>query len=151
VPKRPHDFSLNSNMLVWVKGAEWLHHDVGVRTDGHALSDCGCTANSRFDLDLYARAFASEVDRYRIVVLDTNGNVITHIGRCGNVDDGMPLVKEGGPPSPRPIGGDETAIMNCMQVAVHTDTRLFIGDIGNYCVRSVKLGYHTTEKAGLAP
>jgi hypothetical protein len=149
LPKRPHDFALNSNRRVWVAGAEWMHPDVGLRTDGHALSDCGCTANSRFDLDLFARSFASEVDHYRIVVLDTNGNVITYIGRCGNVDDGMPLVKAGGPPHPRSIGGDETAIMNCMQVAVHTDKRLFIGDIGNYCVRSVKLTYHASEQVAL--
>jgi hypothetical protein len=58
-------------------------------------------------------------------------------------------VKEGGPPNPRSIGGDETAIMNCLQVAVHTDKRLIIGDIGNYCVRSVKLAYHVTERASL--
>jgi sugar lactone lactonase YvrE len=149
VPKRPPDFRMNSSTAVWVRGAEWMHSGVGVRTDGHALSDCGCTANARFDLDYYARSFASEVHRYQIAVLDTNGNLITRIGRCGNVDDGMPLVKEGGPPNPRSIGGDEVAIMNCLQVAVHTDRRLFIGDIGNYCVRSVKLGYQTEERVRL--
>jgi hypothetical protein len=58
----------------------------------------------------------------------------------------MPLKKKGGPPNPRSIGGDETAIMNCLQLAVHTDKRLFISDIGNYCVRSVKLDYHASER-----
>jgi hypothetical protein len=62
------------------------------------------------------------------------------------VDDGLPLIKEDRVPNPHSIGGDETAIMNCLQVAVHTDRRLFIGDIGNYCVRSVKLGYHASER-----
>jgi hypothetical protein len=36
-----------------------------------------------------------------------------------------------------------------MQVAVHTDKRLFIGDIGNYCVRSVKLTYHAEHRTPL--
>jgi hypothetical protein len=72
--------------------------------------------------------------------------VITRIGRPGNVDDGRPLVKEKGPPHPRSIGGDEVAIMNCLNLAVHTDKRLFISDIGNYCIRSVKLGYHASAR-----
>ena len=98
------------------------------------------------DLDYYGRSFASEVEKYRIVVLDSNGNVMLHIGRMGNVDDGMPLKKQGGPPNARSIGGDEMAIMNSLHVAVHTDKRLFISDIGNYCIRSVKLGYHAEER-----
>jgi hypothetical protein len=89
------------------------------------------------------------VPKYRIAVLDTNGNVITRIGRCGNVDDGMPLVRKGGPPNPRSIGGDEVALMNCLQLAVHTDRRLYLSDIGNYCIRSVKLGYHAEERVKL--
>jgi hypothetical protein len=71
------------------------------------------------------------------------------IGRMGNVDDGLPLVKDGRPPNPRPIGGDELAIANCMHVAVHTDKRLFVSDIGNTCIRSVKLEYHTSERIPL--
>jgi len=47
------------------------------------------------------------------------------------------------------IGGDETAIMHAMNVAVHTDRRFFLADIGNQCIRSVKLGYHAEEKVAL--
>jgi hypothetical protein len=124
----------------------------GVGLSGRVVpgSNCHCQANSRFDLDLYARSFASEVHKYRAVVLDTNGNVMLRIGRCGNVDDGMPLVKDGGPPNPVSIGGDEVALMNCLQLAVHTDKRLFLSDIGNYCIRSVKLGYHKSISVKLA-
>ncbi|MFO7899960.1 MAG: hypothetical protein R6V58_12980, partial [Planctomycetota bacterium] len=73
------------------------------------------------------------------------------IGTYGNVDDGMPLIKEGGPPAPRSIGGDEVAIMHGQMLNGQSDRRLFIGDLGNACVHSVKLGYHTTETVPLRP
>ena len=143
---------------IWVEGAEWLFGPVGA--DGHWGSGgrCHCRVLGRFALDYFGRSFAPEVDRFRVVVLDTNGNVILRIGRYGNVDDGMPLVKpdttpvgtQGGqPPRPRAIGGDETAIMHVQSVKVDCDRRLFLADGGNQCIRSVKLGYHATEKVAL--
>ena len=144
-PERRPDFVMLNKIPVWVEGAQWMFGGVGLSGRSSAGSNCHCHANARFDMDFYARSFASEVHKYRVVVLDTNGNVITRIGRCGNVDEGKPLVKKGGPPNPRSIGGDEVALMNCLQLAVHTDKRLFLSDIGNYCVRSVKLGYHVSE------
>jgi hypothetical protein len=53
------------------------------------------------------------------------------------------------PPHPRSIGGDEVAIMHAQNLAVHTDRRLFLADIGNQCIRSVKLGYHAEERIPL--
>jgi hypothetical protein len=145
-PKRPMDMTRPD---MWVEGAEWLFGPVGA--DGHYGSGgkCSCYVNGRFALDYFGRSFAPEVDRFRAVVLDTNGNVITRIGHYGNVDDGMPLIKDGGPPSPRSIGGDEVGIMHAMNVAVHSDRRFFLADIGNQCIRSVKLGYHAEEKVAL--
>jgi DNA-binding beta-propeller fold protein YncE len=148
-PKRPPDMTRPG---IWVEGAEWLFGPVGA--DGHYGSGgkCHCRVMGRFALDCYGRSFAPEVDRYRVVVLDPNGNVILRIGRCGNVDDGMPLVdpettpagSQGGqPPNPRSIGGDETAVMHAQSLGVDSDRRLFVADSGNQCVRSVKLGYHT--------
>ena len=61
----------------------------------------------------------------------------------------MPLIKKGGPPNPRSIGGDEVAIMNCLQLTVHTDKRLFLSDIGNHCIRSVKLDYQVSERTAV--
>ena len=61
----------------------------------------------------------------------------------------MPLIKAGGPPNPRSIGGDEVAIMHCLQMTTHTDRRLFLADWGNYRIVSVKLGYHAQEKVSL--
>jgi hypothetical protein len=173
-PKRPFDMTRPD---MWVEGAEWLFGPVGA--DGHYGSGgkCSCYVNGRFALDYFKRSFAPEIDRFRVVVLDTNGNVITRIGRYGNVDDGMPLIKPdpklagkqgaqppsprsiGGDevaimhaqnPSPRSIGGDEVAIMHAQNLAVHTDRRLFLADIGNQCVRGLKLGYHTSEIVKLA-
>ena len=149
VPDRPADFMLNNSIPVWVEGAEWMFKDVGLSAFGTPGANCHCSANARFDLDEYARSFATQVPHFRIAVLDTNGNLITHIGRCGNVDEGMPLIKKGGPPNPRSIGGDEVAIMNCLQLTVHTDKRLFLSDIGNHCIRSVKLDYHVSERVAV--
>ena len=47
------------------------------------------------------------------------------------------------------VGGDEVALFDGAYVATHTDRRLYIADIGNQCVRSVKLAYQATERVGL--
>ncbi|MGQ9660835.1 MAG: hypothetical protein ACUVWX_00675 [Kiritimatiellia bacterium] len=145
-PARPPDLT-NLPGHAWADGAEWFFPGIGWHGKNHGLG-CGCR-NTRFALDYYARSFAPEMDRYSVAVLDSAGNVITRIGRYGNVDDGMPLVKEGGPPHPRSIGGDEVSLIHGAYLAVHTDRRLFIADIGNYRISSVKLNYYTTERVGL--
>ena len=91
-PKRPFDVARPG---LWIEGAEWLHGPVGA--EGHQGSGgaCSCYVNGNFDLDYFGRSFAPEVDRFRVVVLDTNGNVILRIGRYGNVEDGEPLVAAG--------------------------------------------------------
>jgi hypothetical protein len=154
LPDRPREFTSDARCLAWLEGVEWLVPEVGVsgnKTSPRYNADHGCICRneSRFDLDLYARSFCSEVAKYRICVVDSNGNPMLRIGRMGNVDDGQPLAKDGRPPNPRPIGGDEVAIANCMHVAVDTDNRLFISDIGNTCIRSVKLDYHASERVPL--
>ena len=155
---RPKRFLDVTRPGIWLEGAEWLFGPVGA--DGHYGSGgrCHCRVLGRFALDYFGRSFAPEVDRFRVVILDTNGNVILRIGRYGNVDDGMPLVKPDlspparhgrHPPTPRSIGGDETAIMHVQSVKVDCDRRLFLADGGNQCIRSVKLYYHVTESVAL--
>ncbi len=123
----------------WIEGAEWLYGGVG-------LAPVGCVCwHSRFSVDYFGRSFAPETDHHSVAVLDTRGNLITRIGSYGNTDDGMPLIKEGGPSRPRPMGGDETALFYPVYVDTHSDRRLFIADPGNSCIRSVKLDYHTTS------
>ena len=137
--------------MAWVEGAEWLFG--GADWFGFNSSKCpggGCDCwSSRFCLDYLARSFVPEIDRYSVAVLDRNGNVITRVGRYGNVDDGKPLVLDGGPPTPRSIGGDEIALFHAAYVGTETDRRLFIHDAGNARILSVKLGYHAEERVAL--
>ncbi len=144
-PKRPQDVTSR-----WVEGAEWFYGGVGYAgfNTPHAGGGCACWY-ARFALDYFARSFVPEPAQYSVAVLDTSGNLITRIGRYGNVDDGAPLAAGGGPAKPRPLGGDEVSLMHAAFVATHTDHRLFIADLGNARVLSVKLGYHATERVRL--
>ncbi|MFO7898329.1 MAG: hypothetical protein R6V58_04625, partial [Planctomycetota bacterium] len=146
-PDRPPDvYGADGAGDIWIQGAGWVRGGVGF--DGKRAK-CHCPSQSRPVLDLFARLFLPEIDRYSVLVLDTNGNEILRMGTYGNIDDGLPLIEEGGPPDPRSIGGDEVAIMHAQMLAGHTDRRLFIGDLGNACIHSVKLGYHATETVAL--
>jgi hypothetical protein len=141
-PRRPID--LAGYTTGWVEGAEWFYGGVGFCTPG------GCVCwNCRFTKDYFNRSFAPETLHYSVAVLDANGNLILRVGQYGNVDDGVPLVKDGGPAAPRSIGGDEVALFYACYVGTHTDRRLFIADAGNARIASVKLGYHAEEKVAL--
>jgi len=141
-PKRSID--MRGYTTGWVEGAEWLYGGVGFCTPG----GCICV-NSRFDMDYFNRSFVPEPLIYSVAVLDSNGNLITRIGQYGNVDDGKPLIADGGPPNTRSIGGDEVGLFHANYVGTHTDRRLFIADAGNARIVNVKLGYHAEEKIGL--
>ena len=56
---------------------------------------------------------------------------MTRIGRYGDVDEGRPLVTEGGPPFAGSIAGDEVALFHAAYLAAHTDRRLFFADAGH--------------------
>jgi hypothetical protein len=120
----------------------------GVGFSGSATGGC-CCWNARFALDLFGRSFATELTRFQVAILDTNGNLILRVGTYGNVDDGVPLIKDGGPPNPRPVGDDEVALFHPSYVATHSDRRLFIADYGNYRILSVRLVYHAEEAVRL--
>ena len=51
--------------------------------------------------------------------------------------------------SARPIGGDEVSFFHAAFAATHTDRRLFVADIGNARIVSVKLQYHAEKKLAL--
>jgi hypothetical protein len=149
LPKRPPDAKTTGNGVAWAEGAEWMYGGVGCNGFvPHWAPNCSCW-NARPALDLFARSFATELARSRVAVLDSGGNLILRIGKYGNVEDGVPLVKKGGPDNPRPVGGDEVALAKPTYLAAHTDRRLFIADYGNYRVLSVKLGYHAEETVAL--
>ena len=146
-PKRPPDVVSAMQGSAWVEGAEWLYGGVGYGGKNRGVG-CACW-NARFALDYFGRSFAPELDRYSVAVLDSGGNLILRLGRYGNVEDGKPLHAEGGPPSPRPIGGDEVALFHGAYLATDTDRRLFIADPGNARILSVRLDYHATERVAL--
>ncbi len=149
-PERPGDVHIYGGSP-WVEGAHWFYGGVGWGGfSGYAGSAGGCHCpNPRFVIDYFARSFTPEHHRYNVGVVDSNGNLILRVGQYGNVDDGEPLVKDSGPPEPRSIGGDEVALFDTRAVATHTDRRLFISDLGNARILSVKLGYHTEETVAL--
>ena len=144
-PKRHPDITKYGMSGTWAEGAEWRYGGVGYGGQG---GSCTCW-HSRFQLDYFARSFAPEVRHFSVAVLDSSGNLILRIGQYGNVDDGVPLVKKGGPKTPRSIGGDEVALAHAAYLGVHTDRRLFIADAGNGRLLSVKLGYHATTRVKL--
>lgn len=125
----------------WVEGAEWLYGGIGFSTP----SACICW-NSRFCKDLFNRSIAPESLNCSVAVIDSSGNLILRVGKYGNIDDGKPLIAEGGPKETKSIGGDEVSLFYACYVGAFTDKRLFIADAGNARILSVKLNYHAEEK-----
>ncbi|MCG3180228.1 MAG: hypothetical protein BIFFINMI_02586 [Phycisphaerae bacterium] len=144
-PDRPMDLS-----GWWVEGAQWFYGGVGYEGFNADAPACACW-HCRFTLDYFARSFAPEIDQYRVAVLDASGNLITHIGHYGNIDDGRPLVAAGGPAHPRSVGGDEVALFHACFVGTWTDRRLYIADFGNQRIVGVRLDYHAAERVDVPP
>lgn len=150
-PNRPVDIRGGPYGTAWFENVEWFYGGVGSAPKWIPFAGGGCWCeHSAMLLDDFARSFIPENDTYHIAVLDSNGNLILRIGKYGNVDDGMPLVKEGGSPNPRSLGGDEVPLFLPRFCATETDRRLFISDAGHNCsILSVKLGYHAAETVAL--
>ena len=127
-----------------VEGADWFYGGVGFAGFNMKGPGCACWF-SRFTLDYFARSIAPEVHQYRVAIIDKAGNLILRIGRYGNVDEGKPLVAEGGPKNARSIGGDEVSLVHPCFVGTHTDRRIFISDYGNARIVSVKIGYQSEK------
>ncbi len=139
-PNRPIDLVGNGQGPAWAEGVEWMYGGVGY--DGkNAGNGCACW-NARAAFDYFGRSFAPELDRYRVAVLDSNGNLILRIGQYGNADSA-------GPKSSVPLGGDEVGMVHGAYLATDTDRRLFVADGASDRIFSVKLGYHAEEKIAL--
>jgi len=119
---------------VWVEGAKWLYAGASPMKPG----DCMCP-QLRAHLDWYKRSYVPETYRHSIGVLDTNGNLILHIGQYGNFDSGH------GPRSKVPVGGDGIASTFVRYVS-GTDDYLVFEDWGERLV-VLKLNYHVEETA----
>jgi hypothetical protein len=140
-PKREPDINSGSIGSAWVENAEWMYGGVGFAGFNLGAPACACW-NARISIDYLKRTFAPEISHFSVAVLDSNGNLILRVGQYGNVDDGMPLIKDGGPKNPNSIGGDEVALFHAAYLTTLTDKKLFIADAGNSRILSVKLGYH---------
>lgn len=131
IPKRPQEI-----IGFWVEDYEWMYGGVGFAGFNEKAKNGGCACwYTRFKLDYFARSFAPEPMQYSVAVLDSNGNLITRIGRYGNIDSAGHKSKE-------PLGGDEVGLFHPCFVGTLTDKKLFISDIGNERIVSVKLGYY---------
>ncbi len=147
-PTRSMDLAEHSGGVTgWVENADWLFGGVGYGAPG--AGGCICW-NSRFSKDYFNRSIAPEPLHDSVAIVDGGGNLILRIGTYGNVDDGKPLIPDGGPQNTHSIGGDETALHYACYVSSDTDHRVFIADAGNARILSVKLNYHAQEIVPLA-
>jgi hypothetical protein len=138
-PDRPADVCGSSSFgapqvknKIWVDGMAWMYAGVSPVVAG------GCTcASSRFHLDWFKRSYVGEAYRHQIGIVDTNGNLIAHIGRYGNHDDAVKAkagAEDFGLTMPRFISG--------------TDNFLAFDDWGERFV-SLKLKYHAEAVASI--
>jgi hypothetical protein len=64
-----------------VIGAEWMHPGIG-----HVgMYGCNCE-NVTFDVDPFGRVFFPDPELFRVRVIDTGGNALTHFGSYGNAE-----------------------------------------------------------------
>lgn len=133
-PNRPQEIN-----GLWVESYEWMYGGCGFAGFNGAAAGGGCACwFVRFKLDYFARSFVPEPMQYSVAVLDSAGNLILKIGQYGNEDSKGKKSKE-------PLGGDEVGLFHPCFVETHTDRRLFIADIGNENILSVKLKYEVNE------
>jgi hypothetical protein len=72
-----------------LEGAAWFRYGCSYVLDMHVSHNrrCHCTA-TELEVDDYGRVFYTDQGRFRVVVLDTNGNELLTFGRYGNQSDG---------------------------------------------------------------
>jgi hypothetical protein len=149
------DTSDNSQAFVTAKviGAEWMHFGIS----DLPLFYCNCE-NTRFDVDPFGRTWYPDMGRYRVGVLDTNGNLITTFGGYGNAEScgpDSPVVdpKTGKlrprlPDDPKdlksPFAEPEIAFSYLIGVGA-TDKYAYMGDSMNRRLLRAKLVYAAEE------
>jgi DNA-binding beta-propeller fold protein YncE len=132
-----------------VVGAEWVHPGMG-----HVgLFGCNCE-NANFDVDEFGRVFFPDFHLYRIRVIDSNGNAVTHFGGYGNAESRGPEspvldAKTGKLRPPKqgetsPFAKPEIALAWPVGVGVN-DRYAYIGDSLNRRLMRVKFTYRAEE------
>jgi hypothetical protein len=121
----------------WMDGAEWFYAGASPIVPG----GCSCRTQ-RLHLDWFKRVYVPEAYRHSIAVLDTNGNLILHVGQYGNIDSAD------GAKSKIPVGGDGIG-MTMVRMISGTDNYLCFSDNGER-ITVLKLNYHAEETAGIS-
>jgi hypothetical protein len=130
LPDRPHDLGGEC----WVEGGvEWMYAGLSPNA---GFGGCTCPA-TRFHLDWFKRSYIPEGYRRSIGILDTNGNLIMHLGRYGNYDDLL-----------RMKPGSEDIALTLARFISGTDNYLAFDDWGEGLI-VLKLNYHAEETAGI--
>ncbi len=136
---------------VEVTGAEWIR--MGISHFEHAKCNC---ENVRFDVDEFGRVWYPDLARFRVGVLDTNGNRITHFGGYGNAESKGPdspvVDPKTGKVRPRkpgeklksPFAEPEIAFSWLVGVGA-TDRYAYMGDSMNRRLLRAKLTYAAEE------
>jgi NHL repeat len=117
--------------------AIWQRRMGYVGSHGKELG-CHCET-SRFDIDGYDRLFVPDLFRFRVYVLDSAGNQITHFGSYGNMDSRGP-----GSPVPQPeITFGWPLSTECSGGKVYT------ADVVNKRVVAVKFTYAVSQECAI--
>ncbi|KPJ69145.1 MAG: hypothetical protein AMS14_11765 [Planctomycetes bacterium DG_20] len=110
-----------------IQGAIWMHPGFSHVGQCSNNDHCHC-AGTDFDMDDFGRIFAPDTGRFRVGVLDANGNEIVSFGRYGNQD----------------CTGPEIAFGWIIGVAV-TDRYAYVDDLLNKRILRVRLDYAAAE------
>jgi hypothetical protein len=105
----------------WVENCRWLYAGASPIVPG----GCSCPY-LRHHTDWYKRSFVPEAYRHSFGVLDTNGNLLMHLGRYGNADC-------------------ESVSFSYAPCITGTDNYLCVSDPGNERLVVMRLDYHTRE------
>jgi hypothetical protein len=152
-------FAAGSSEFTFIKvkvtGAEWMHFGISQLF----LGGCNCE-NTRFDVDPFGRVWYPDLGRYRVGVLDTNGDLITTFGGYGNAESRGPespvMDPKTGKVRPRraddpkdmrsPFAEPEIAFAWLIGVGV-TDGYAYMGDSLNRRLLRATLTYAASETA----
>ena len=86
-----YSWSGDKNFAIELKGARWMHFGASPMVSWrNGMPDVCFCESPRFDLDLHARVFYPDVARFRVGVLDSEGNEICTFGAYGNADSAGP-------------------------------------------------------------
>jgi DNA-binding beta-propeller fold protein YncE len=117
----------------WVEGAEWIYAGASPMV---WQQPCSCP-QLRAHMDWYKRSYVPEAYRHSFAILDTNGNLVLHVGRYANFDS-APGGRNGCKPGDTDIG------ITCARFISGTDNYLAFEDWGERLV-VLKLDYHAEE------